>query len=253
MSAPEDRRQKTPADRFRKILSAESEKPQLGESRKRPVLNLPKVTEHRSAELPPVPPRAHLGALTPRPARERLLRTFWTVASSVSVAVNIIVLLAVISLARDLGRLGGASGGPGVIGGLYDNFERMDQAHIRATIPVQTAIPLNLSIPIQTTTNIALAQDVVIQGAHVRINTALFNIDAPASVTLPAGTALNVTLNMNLPVQAEVPVSLDIPVDIALQDTELHPAILGLQDTIKPLYCIVDPAARTLSGDPVCR
>ena len=140
MSAPEDKRQKTPADRFRKILSAESEKPQLGEGRKRPVLNLPKVTEHRTVEPPPAPPRVHLGVLTPRPPRERLLRTFWTVASGVSVAVNIIVLLAVLSLIRDLGRLGGASGGPGVLGGLYNNFERLDQAHIRTAIPVQTAM-----------------------------------------------------------------------------------------------------------------
>lgn len=253
MSAPEDRRQKTPADRFRKILSAESEKPKLGEGRKRPVLNLPKATKYQAAEPPPAPPRLHLNALTARPPRERLLRTFWTIASSLSVAVNIVLLLAVIAMVRELGQLGGVSGTSGVLGGLYANFERMDQAHIRTTIPLQTSIPLNLSIPVQTTTNITLAQDVAIQGAHVRINTALFNIDAPASVTLPAGTALNVTLNMNLPVQGEVPVSLNVPVDIALQDTELHPAIVGLQETIKPLYCIVDPAARTINGDPVCR
>jgi hypothetical protein len=253
MSAPEDRRRKTPADRFRKILSAESEKPQLGEARKQPVLNLPKAASFRAVEPPPTARRVPFAYGAPRLAGDRFLRTFWTIASSVSVAVNILLLLAVITIVRDLGLLGGASSSSGVLGGLYTNFERMDQAHIRTTIPLQTSIPIDLSVPVQTTTNITLAQDVVIQGAHVRINTALFNIDAPASVTLPAGTALNVMLNMNLPVQGEVPVSLNVPVDIALQDTELHPAIVGLQDTIKPLYCIVDPAARTVNGDPVCR
>jgi len=253
MNAPEDKRRKTPVDRFRKILSAEGEKPRVGEARKQPQLNLPKATTYRAAEPASLTPRVHFNPATTLPARERLLRTFWTIASSVSLAVNVILLIAVISLARDLGRLGGGSGTAGVLGGLYTNFERMDQAHIRTNIPVQTSIPIDMSVPVQTTTNITLAQDVAIQGAHVRINTALFNIDAPASVTLPAGTALNVMLNMTLPVKGEVPVSLNVPVDIALQDTELHPAIVGLQDTIRPLYCLLDAAARTVNGDPVCR
>jgi hypothetical protein len=81
----------------------------------------------------------------------------------------------------------------------------------------------------------------------------LFNIDAPASVTLPAGTSLNVALNFNVPVQTEVPINLNVPVDIALQDTDLHTAIIGLQDTLKPIYCMISPTALTLSGSPVCK
>jgi hypothetical protein len=110
-----------------------------------------------------------------------------------------------------------------------------------------------MSIPVQTTTGITLAQDASIQGAHVKINTALFNIDAPASVTLPAGTALDVSMNFNVPVQTNVPITLNIPVDIALKDTDLHPAIIGLQDTLKPLYCMISPAALSLSGGQVCK
>lgn len=253
MSAPEDRRRKTPVDRFRRILSAGSEKPQLGEARKQPVLNLPKTREAPAAQAPAPTHLVDSSSKVQPSAANRFLPTFWTVASSLSLAVNILLLVALITIVRDLGHLGAASGGSGLLGGLYTNFERMDQAHIRTTIPVQTSIPLDLSVPVQTTTGITLAHDVAMQGAHVRINTALFNIDAPASVTLPAGTTLDVNLNLNLPVQGEVPVSLNVPVDIALQDTELHPAIMGLQDTIKPLYCVVDPGARTISGDPVCR
>ncbi len=253
MSSPEERRRKTPVDRFRRILSDDSEKPQLGEARRQPVLNLPKTVESRPTEpsLAASQPERDAGPLLS--SRGRALQVFWTIASSVSLAVNVILLLALITVLRDLGHLGAASGGSGLLGGLYTNFERMDQAHIRTTIPLRTSIPLNLSIPIQTTTGITLAEDASIPGAHVRINTALFNIDAPASVTLPAGTSLNVKLNMDLPIQGEVPVSVDVPVDIPVQDTELHPAILGLQDTIKPLYCMVDPTARTASGELVCR
>ena len=163
------------------------------------------------------------------------------------------MLIAVLTLLRTIGSLNAASLGPGLLGGLYTNFERMDAAHIKSTIPIQTTIPLNLSIPVQTTTSISLARDVSIPGAHVRINTTLFNIDAPANVTLPAGTNLDVAMSFTLPVQADVPVSLNVPVDIPLQDTELHPAVLGLQDTIRPLYCMVNPAALSITGDSVCK
>jgi hypothetical protein len=175
------------------------------------------------------------------------------VASIVSLSVNAILVILVIILLRGLGNLSTANLGPGLLGGLYTNFERMDQSHIKTTIPVQTTIPLNMTIPVQTTTSITLAQDVSIQGAHVKINTALFNIDAPASVTLPAGTALNVALNFTVPVQANVPVTVNVPVDIALKDTDLHTAIIGLQETLKPLYCMVSPSALSLTGEQVCK
>jgi hypothetical protein len=183
----------------------------------------------------------------------RILPVFWTIASVLSLVVNAIMLLLVIFLVRGMGSLNVTSLGPGVVSGLYNNFELMDQAHIKTTIPVQTSIPLNLSIPVQTTTGITLAQAVTIPGAHVKITTDLFNIDAPANVTLPAGTSLNVTMNFTVPVQSDVPVTLNVPVDIALHDTELHPAIAGFQDSLRPLYCIVTPAGLSLSGEPVCR
>ncbi len=69
---------------------------------------------------------------------------------------------------------------------------------------------------------------------------------------LPAGTNLNVVLNFSVPVQTSVPVTLNVPVDIPLDKTELNPAIVGLEDTIKPLYCILNPAALSLTKTPVC-
>jgi hypothetical protein len=253
MTTPDHKRRKSPVDRFRNILSDGQKKDEHIESRKSPIVNLPKA---KSADNNPA-----LVSSTPQPSPQtgsrmqnnRFLPTFWTVASIVSLIVNAFLLIVVVVILRDLGSLNAADLGSGLLGGLYSNFERMDQAHIKTTIPVQTTIPLNLSIPVQTTTGITLAQDVSIQGAHVKINTALFNIDAPASVTLPAGTALNVALNFNVPVQTDVPVTLNVPVDIALKDTDLHSAIVGLQETLKPLYCIVTPAALSLSGEPVCK
>lgn len=259
MAEPEDKRRNTPADRFRNILSADQNAENTAARR-----TYPKSTGSTTLNLPK--PHAGIGSLPAAGAAQepaaangaylavnRFLPPFWTIASIISLLFNIILLITVLGLLRMAGSLNAADLGPGVLGGLYSNFERMDQAHIKAQIPVQTIVPLNLTVPVQTTTGITLAKDAFIPGAHVRINTALFNIDAPANVTLPAGTALDVTMAFAVPVQAQVPISLNVPVDIALNNTDLHPAILGLQETIKPLYCIVTPAALSLGGQPVCK
>jgi hypothetical protein len=259
MTMPDHKRRKSPVDRFRSILSDGQKKGQIAETKKSPIVNLPKAKPVEVKSTPSSPAPIPSGPPPAAPKRDssqqtnRFLPILWTVASIVSLIVNVILIIVVAVLLTGLGTINISDLGTGVLSGLYTNFERMDQAHIKTTIPVQTNIPLNMSIPVQTTTGITLAHDVSINGAHVRINTALFNIDAPASVTLPAGTALDVTMNFTVPVQTQVPVTLSVPVDIAVRDTELHPAIIGLQDTLKPVYCMLSPAALTLSGAQVCK
>jgi len=259
MTTPDDKRRKSPVDRFRRILSAEQKPEETGAARKSPVNTLPPTINLPKAGPQVDHPTMQMSAPKPPPVdnsssgNNRFLPAFWTIASIVSLSVNAILIILVVSLLRGLGSIDTASLGAGLVGGLYTNFERMDQAHIKATIPVQTSIPLNMTVPVQTTTGITLAKDVTIPGAHVKITTALFNIDAPASVTLPAGTSLDVAMNFNLPVQADVPVTLNVPVDIALHDTDLHPAIAGFQDTLRPLYCMINPSGLSLSGGPVCK
>ncbi len=253
MNMPDPKRKKSPVDRFRNILSDGQKRDEPQDTRRPPVINLPRAKSSEASPEAGISASPRLPAAGSRSGNGGLLPVFWTTASLVSLVINIILIILLVTLLRGLGSLNVTGLGSGLLGGLYSNFERMDQAHIKTTIPVQTSIPLNMSIPVQTTTGITLAQDVTIPGAHVKINTALFNIDAPASVTLPAGTSLNVVLNFNVPVQTNVPVAMNIPVDIPLQDTDLHPAITGLQDTIKPLYCMISPMALSLDGSPVCR
>lgn len=257
MTTPDDKQKKSPADRFKNILSAgqtPKQKENVTQTAKRPVMNLPKARPaseapvERLSSTPPPGPQAGF-----RLKKEQFLPTFWTIASIASLTVNIILLVMLIIVLRGLGSVNANEIGSGLLGGLYTNFERMDQARIRTVIPVQASVPLNMSIPVQTTTGITLAQDAVIRNARVKISTATFNIDSPADVTLPAGTTLDVALNFSVPVQDQVPITLNVPVDIAVRDTELHPAIAGLQATIRPLYCIMAPTALTLNGTPVCR
>ena len=242
-----------PRSRMQKILSAD-EKNEPTEETDSPLSRLPRPNAGRGpaveAPAPLTPPTVGLAT--------RLARygpAFWTVTGLMSLIVNGILLAVVIMLLRVLGGTPFIAGdtAAGVLGGLYRNFEKMDRASIIASIPVDAQIPLAISVPVQQTTEITLAEDAVITGARVRIDTAALNIDAPADVTLPAGTRLTVTLNFNLDVNNSIPVHLEAPVNIPLAQTELHEPFVGLQDVLRPLYCLVEPNALTLDGLPVCR
>ena len=250
MTKPGNKSKPTPSDRLHAILGG-------AKNDESPINRLPKakLTEERLApEDAPVQPSLQTAPKTDSVKRGfQLLPAFWTIASITSLGVNIVLLAVLLGALHGLDVSGLGQMGTGLVGGLYSNFEKMDAAHIKTTIPVQSNIPLSMSIPVQTTTNISLASAVEIPNAHVKISTGTFNIDSDADVTLPAGTNLNVVLNFSVPVQTTVPVTLSVPVDIALNQTDLHPAITGLESTIKPLYCILNPGAISISNVPVCR
>ena len=181
---------------------------------------------------------------------------FWTIASVISLTFNVvlfIILLAVLQNIRIL-KLGTAMDiGNGLLGGLYTNFEKMDNAHITKTIPVNTTIPVKFDLQLNQQTDVVLSQDVTIRRALVTVNTGGLNItNAVATIVLPEGTTLPVYLNLTVPVDKEVPVALDVAVDIPLAETQLHEPFSGLQEVVKPFYCMVNPAALKLDGQPVC-
>ena len=223
-------------------------------SRRRSRVSRQSSTSHRR-----LPRRARIGRrrraapTAAQPSRGAMsapkwLPTFWTVGGILSILANLILLSMLISTGRSLGAFGAGGANGGALLSAYSSLEQLDQAHIRATIPVQTNIALDATVPVKSSTTITLAQDVYMEGAHVTINTALFNIDAPANITLPAGTSLDVALDMALPLQTSVPISMDVPVDIAVRDTDLHGAIQGMKDALKPLLCAASP-----SGDAAGR
>jgi hypothetical protein len=199
---------------------------------------------------------------TPRPvSSSRRLNfgpAFWTVTGILSLAVNAVLIAALLVMYNMLGQIQGLGGtasniGSSILGGLYTNFEKMDRSTIKTTIPVDVQIPLDLSVPVQTTTQITLVETVNISNAQVVINTGGLNINSNARVTLPAGTPLLVNLNFNLPVQTTIPVHLDVPVNIPMNQTELHDPFVGLQNVVRPWYCLVEPGASNLDGQLICR
>jgi hypothetical protein len=255
-----------PRSRLKDILSAGEEQPPDLEETVSPLSRLPRphsapgTAESPLASLPPAGPRRAGASPAPAPVVSasglaRFGPAFWTVTGGLSLLVNGVLLALLFILLRMLGgsQLTPGDSAAGLLGGLYTNFERLDRASIVTVIPVDAQIPLSMSVPVQRVTDITLAQDVTISGARVRIVTDALNIDAPAEVVLPAGTRLSVSLDFVLDVNNTIPVHLEAPVNIPLAQTELHEPFVGLQDVLRPLYCLVEPNALSLDGLPLCR
>lgn len=187
---------------------------------------------------------------------------FWTTASALSLTINIVItiilIILVISVYRlklDMAKV--ISAGTALIdlpGGLYSNFEKMERASIQTNVVVNTTIPVKFDLQLNQQTNVILSQDVTITNALVTVNTGGLNISrANTTIVLPAGTTLPVNLTLTVPVDQQVPVTLNVPVDIPLRNTQLNDPFVGLQNVIKPLYCLLDPQAVNMDGQSICQ
>jgi len=185
--------------------------------------------------------------------------TLWNIASVISLSVNVILVLVLLIVALALNSYGMSLSsmldiGTHLLGGLYGNFEKMDRAHITTNIPINASIPVQFDLAINQETSVVLSQDVTINNARVTVNTGGLNItQAATTIILPQGTNLPITLNLTVPVNTSIPVVLDVPVDIPLQDTQLHEPFTGLQEVIRPLYCLINSDAKNSDGNPICQ
>jgi len=185
----------------------------------------------------------------------KFLPAFWTIASVMSFAVNIVLLIVLLVVLQNFNMIGVAVNDLSsyLLGGLYNNFVRMDQAHIKTTIPVSKEIPVQFSLNVSGPTNVTLSEDVPIPGALVTVNTGGLNINnARANIVLPQGTVLPIFIeNLVVPVDQKVLAELNVEVDIPLKDTELHEPFIGLRKVVEPFYCLLEPFAE-LDGIKVC-
>lgn len=188
----------------------------------------------------------------------RFLPAFWTIASVMSITVNVVLLIIVAILLQNLKTVGvTATGIPDkLLGGLYDNFVKMDAASIKTNIHVEKDIPVQFTLNVSGATNVTLSQDVQINGAMVTLPNFAGRLitNERANIVLPAGTVLPIFIeNLVVPVDKTVPAVLDVPVDIPLNTTELHEPFTGLQEVVRPYYCLIKPGATNLiDNSPVC-
>lgn len=218
----------------------------------------PVVVQNTAVPVAPEPVAAHTHEPAPRERRWRFLPAFWTVASILSMVVNlvlIIILLLAWQMLDQIRGLGvyGMGEASGLLGGLYTNFVKMDEANIRTEILVRDQIPVEFTLNVSGPTKVTTTQPVTIRGATVNVSTGGLTIrDANATIILPAGVELPIDIeSLTVPVDQDVPVELKVPVDIPLDETELHEPFVGLQKVVEPWYCLVNPNA-TVNGLQVC-
>lgn len=173
---------------------------------------------------------------------EKIGPAFWTVTGVVSLLVNVILVVLLLSLGKQLFALKSLVEDQ-LLGGLYQNFVLMDQAHIRTTIPVAAEVPAKFDLPLNTTTTVVLTTDTTLPNATIyelNAGNALYIPRASTNIVLPAGTELPVQLDLIVPVDQKIPVALNVNVDIPLNQTELHQPFVGLQKVIEPYYQYLD-------------
>ena len=121
--------------------------------------------------------------------QHRIAPAFWTIASLLSLAVNIFLIVALLIVGRQLFTLRTAVDKQ-LLTGLYDNFALMDQAHIVTTISVETTIqvqdtiPVVFDLPLTQDTEVVLTQDTPIEDVSILLN----GVWIPTNIVLPAGT-----------------------------------------------------------------
>lgn len=190
----------------------------------------------------------------------KYLPAFWTVACIFSLIVNIFLLAILISLGHNFFALKSAIAN-GLINGTSENLALMDKAHIVTTVPVNTSVqlqdtlPVAFDLPINQSTQLSLAQDTRITGAYIYLN----NTAVLTDLTLPANTAIQANFNINIPVNTTVPlsitvpVSIQMPVDIAIDQTDLHQSIVGLQGIIEPYKALMGSSFNSPEDFSMCR
>jgi hypothetical protein len=191
--------------------------------------------------------------------QRKFFPAFWTVASIFSLMINIILIALLVSVGHNLFELK-AIIADGLVTPAVNNLALMDKAHIVTTVPVETTVrlqdslPVNFDLPINQDMQLLMSEDTRISGAYIYLN----NTPVATDLTLPALTpiqtnfSLTVPVSTSVPVDITVPVTLQVPVDIAIDQTDLHQSIVGLQAAIKPYEVVMGTSFNSPKDLGIC-
>jgi hypothetical protein len=135
---------------------------------------------------------------------------------------------------------------------LRDVVQKLQEAHIRTTIPLNEPLPLKgsgVTVPVDQVTVVTLQEPVPLNlaGADIDLGAGNRLRANNISLVLPQGTPLKIALKMDIPLDdVTIPVKLNVPVDIAMKDTELAPQFRRLGEVVDRLLY---PAAPFLGID----
>jgi hypothetical protein len=169
------------------------------------------------------------------------LQAFWSVGTALSLLLNVILLVTLLIVGRQMFAIKSVLEDH-LLAGLYYNFILMDQADIVAMVQVEEDVPVEFDLRVQKETTVVLTAPTTINNAQVSLSTGGLNIvQAPTDIVLPAGTQLPIALDMVVPVSATIPITMNVPVAIPLSETDLHEPFMGLQEVVAPIYWLVAP------------
>ena len=189
----------------------------------------------------------------------KFMPAFWTVAAIFSLVVNVVLIAILVSFGHFFFQYK-ALVADSLSKGVSTNLALMDQAHIVTTVPVQTTVQLQDNLPVEfdlsinEETQVSLVQDTRIPGAVIYLNNAAVSTD----LTIPAGTPLQfnfsttIPVSQSVPVDITVPVSMLVPLDVAVDQTDLHQSIVGMQNTIEPYTAVMGEIITSPEEIPFC-
>ena len=108
-----------------------------------PMVSKPPVAaaQPTTAQAAPAPQKPEPTAEEKAKQREKRMRLMWTIGSVVSIVVNLVLIIIVLVLVNQVFVLKKLVGDQ-LLGGLYNNFVLMDQAHIKTDITVTENTPV---------------------------------------------------------------------------------------------------------------
>jgi hypothetical protein len=189
----------------------------------------------------------------------KYLPAFWTVACIFSLMVNIILIAILISFGHNFFAFK-ALVADGLVNETSNSLAMMDKAHIVTSVPVQTTVrlqdtlPVVFDLPINQSTQLSMVQDTRISGATIYLNGTAVSTDLtlPAKTLIQADFDITIPVNTTVPISVTVPVSVQVPVDIAINQTDLHQSIVGLQGAIEPYQTVMSSAFNSPKEFSLC-
>ncbi|MBM7844101.1 hypothetical protein [Herpetosiphon giganteus] len=158
-----------------------------------------------------------------------------------SFILNIVLIIGLIILAVALfGYKTGLAPLKPTIAKLTDTIDGLNNATIRASVPLNERLPISLQVPVSQNTNVRVTQAVPLSVPADITLPGVGYLKASVALNLPEGLELPVYLSMTIPLESSVPVSLTVPVNIPLSETELGPQFRSLGELVQPLADLVN-------------
>jgi hypothetical protein len=177
------------------------------------------------------------------PLYRALIWTSFLINAILLIIVGVLAGIVLTQRNQITGLVGTTQGFAGTnIAELEDVVDKLQEATIVYTVPLDTRLPIEIDVPINQSTVVTLTEPIPLDVPASIIFPGVGNLAASnVRITLPANLRLPIALNFSVPLRTSVPVVLDVPVKIPLAETELGPQFQRLGAIVDRLVSPFDP------------